>query len=59
MPHQWKESIVVPIEYKGDKIDCSNYRDISFLSTSYNILSNILLSKLIPHADEIIGDHQC
>jgi sorting nexin-29 len=29
------------------------------LSTSYNILSNILLSRLIPHADEIIGDHQC
>jgi hypothetical protein len=23
------------------------------------ILSNILLSRLIPYADEIIGDHQC
>jgi hypothetical protein len=29
------------------------------LSTSYKILSNILLSRLIPYADEIIGDHQC
>jgi hypothetical protein len=29
------------------------------LSTSYKIVSNILLSRLIPHADEIIGDHQC
>jgi hypothetical protein len=29
------------------------------LSTSYNILSTILLSRLIPYADEIIGDHQC
>jgi hypothetical protein len=29
------------------------------LSTSYNILSNILLSKLIPYADRITGDHQC
>jgi hypothetical protein len=29
------------------------------LSTSYNILSNILLCRLIPYADEIIGDHQC
>jgi hypothetical protein len=29
------------------------------MSTLYNILSNILLSKLIPYADEIIGDHQC
>jgi hypothetical protein len=29
------------------------------LSTSYNILSSILLSRLIPYADKIIGDHQC
>jgi hypothetical protein len=24
-PHQWKESVVVPIYKKGDKTDCSNY----------------------------------
>jgi hypothetical protein len=29
------------------------------LSTSYKILSTILLSRLISYADEIIGDHQC
>jgi sorting nexin-29 len=29
------------------------------LSTSYKILSNILLARLTPYADEIIGDHQC
>jgi hypothetical protein len=27
------------------------------LSTSYKILSNVLLAKLTPYADEIIGDH--
>jgi sorting nexin-29 len=53
------ESIGVPIHKKGDKTDCSNYRGISLLSTSYKILSNILLSRLIPHANEMIGDHQC
>jgi hypothetical protein len=58
LPHQWKESIVVPVHKKRDKTDCSNYRGISLLSTSYKILSNILLSRLIPYADEIIGDHQ-
>ena len=26
---------------------------------AYKILSNILLSRLIPYAKEIIGDHQC
>ena len=27
--------------------------------TTYKILSNILLSRLIPYAEEVIGDHQC
>jgi hypothetical protein len=25
LPHQWKESFVVPIHKKGDKTNCSNY----------------------------------
>jgi hypothetical protein len=29
------------------------------LPTSHKILSNILLFRLIPYADEITGDHQC
>jgi hypothetical protein len=40
-------------------INCSNYRGISLLSTPYNILSNIILSRLSPYIDKIIGDHQC
>jgi hypothetical protein len=56
---QWKESIIVPIYKKGDKTYCSNYRGIPLLSTSYKILSNILLSRLSPYVDEIIGEHQC
>jgi hypothetical protein len=57
LPHQWKESIVVPIQKKGGKTDCGNYWGISLLSTSYKILSNILLARLTPYADEIIGDN--
>jgi hypothetical protein len=61
LPDQWKESIVIiiPIHKKDDKTECNNYRGISMLSTSYNILSNILLSSLSPYMDEIIGDYQC
>jgi hypothetical protein len=58
LPHPWKESVVVAIHRKCDKTDCSNYRGISSLSTSYKILSNIPLARLTPYADEIIGDHQ-
>ena len=56
LPEEWKESIIVPIHKKGDKTDCNNYRGISYWSTTYKILSNILLSRLIPYAKEIIGD---
>jgi len=57
LPEEWKQSISVPIYKKGDKTGCCNYRRTSLLPTMYKILSNILLSKLIPHAEKIIGDH--
>jgi len=59
LPEEWKESIIVPIHKKGDKTDCNNYGGISHLPTTYKILSNILLSRLITYGKEIIGDHQC
>jgi len=59
LPEEWKESITVPIYKKGDKTDCNNYRGKSLLPTTYKILSNILLLRLIPYAEEVIGDHQC
>ena len=34
-------------------------RGLSLLPTTYKILSIILLSSLIPYAEEVIGDHQC
>jgi len=59
LPEEWKESIIIPIHKKGDKTDCNNYRGISLLPTMYKILSNILLSRLIPYAEEVTEDHQC
>jgi hypothetical protein len=43
-----KLNIVIPIYYRG----------ISLLPTTYKLLSNILLSRLIPYAEKIMGDHQ-
>jgi hypothetical protein len=59
LPQQWKESIILPVHKKGDKTDCNNYQRISFLSTVYKILYNILPDRLTPYVNEIIGDHLC
>jgi len=59
LPKEWKELIIVPVYKKGDKTDCSNYGGIPLSPTMYKMLSNILLSRLTPYAEKIIGDHQC
>jgi hypothetical protein len=46
LPEEWKELIIVSTYKKGNKSDCSNYRGLSRLPTKYEILSNILLSRL-------------
>jgi hypothetical protein len=58
LPYLWKESTVTPIHKKGDKTYCSNYWGIALLSSSYKILYTILVCRLIPYANEIIGHHQ-
>jgi hypothetical protein len=59
LPEEWKESIIVPIYKKGDKTVFSNYRGISLLSSTYVILSKILLSGLTPYAEEYFEYHHC
>ena len=59
LPEEWKELIIAPICKKDNKTDRSNYSGISLLPTTYKILTNILLSRLTPYAEEIIGGHQC
>ena len=45
--------------YKKVISNCSNYRGITLLSTTNNILFNFLLSISTPYAEEIIGDRLC
>jgi hypothetical protein len=55
LPYQWKESVIVPICRKDDATDCSNYRGISILLSSYKIISNSQYPS--PYILEVIGDH--
>jgi len=59
LPDQWKEALVVPLHKKGDRKDCANYRGISLLCTAYKVLSNILLHRLLPLSEEVLGEYQC
>ena len=59
LSEELKEPTIVPIYTEGDETDFSNYSGISLLPNTYKILSNILLSTIIPYAEEIIGNHQC
>jgi len=59
LPEKRQDSIIVTIHKKGNKRDGSNFRGTSLLSTTYKIVSNILLSRLTPYAEKIIADHQC
>jgi len=58
LPQHWRKYIYTIYE-KGETNDCSNYRGISLLPTTYNILSSILLSIWTPYAEEIIRDDHC
>jgi len=57
LPDEWK-LITVPIYKKGDKTNCSNCTRIITFANYDNILSNLLLSRLTPFAEEIIGGNQ-
>ena len=59
LPDKWKELIIVPICKNGVIKDCGNYRGVSLLPTTYKMLSNILLSRLTPYAEENIGARHC
>jgi hypothetical protein len=41
------------------KLNVVNYIGISLIPPTYKILSSILVSRLTPHVDEMIGNHQC
>ena len=58
IPEEWKEIIIVPIHKRGDRDRCENYRGIALENTAYKILSNIILGKIKPYIEKVMGDYQ-
>ena len=58
LPEVWKDSIMYLPKRRAKKHIVATIV-ISLLPITYKILSNVLLSRVIPYAGKIIGDHQC
>jgi len=43
---------------KGDRLDCTNYRPITFLNVAYKIFAIILNQRLVDIAESELGDYQ-
>ena len=58
IPSMWELAIIITIHKKGSKLMCENYRGISLLCTLYKVFTRILLNRLQPLAEEILGEQQ-
>jgi len=58
IPEEWKETIIVPIHKRGDRDRCENNRGIALGNPAYKILSNIILGKIKPYIEKVMGDYQ-
>jgi len=59
IPEEWKTAIICPIFKKGNPTKTENYRGISLLDTCYKILTTLILERLNPYVEEIVGKYQC
>jgi hypothetical protein len=58
IPEEWKETIMVPKHKRGDRGTCENYRGIALRNAAYKVLSNIILGKVKPYIEKVMGDYQ-
>ena len=58
MPNEWNKSIMYPICKKEEKSECSNYREISLLNTTYKILATAINNRLKMYAEDLLSQEQ-
>jgi hypothetical protein len=50
----WTEGVLCPVNKKGDKLDCKNYRGICLLNVIYKVFVKILYDRLLSHANAAV-----
>ena len=59
VPEDWWFTVIVPLNnVKGERTECSGYRDISFLSVVGKIYAGILVDRVRKVTDGLIDDDQ-
>jgi hypothetical protein len=58
IPEEWKETIIIPIHKRGDRDRCVNYRGIALGNAAYKMSSNIILGKIKPYIENVMGGYQ-
>ena len=58
LPNQWNEGIICPLYKKGNRLDCTNYRSITFVNVAYKIFWIILNHRLVDIVETELGDCQ-
>ena len=57
-PQDWKRSVIIPIEMKGNAKDCSNYQTIALISHASKVMLKILQARLQKHVNQELPDVQ-
>ena len=57
-PQDWKRSVFIPIPYKGNAKECSNYRTIALISHASKVMLKILQARLQQYVNHELPDVQ-
>jgi len=58
MPNEWNKSIICPIYKKREKSEYSNYRGITLLNITYEILATAINNRLKTYAEDLLCQEQ-
>lgn len=57
-PEDRNTAIIYPIIKNGNSTKPKNYRGIFLVDTCYNVYTSLLLERINPYVNEIVGDYQ-